>query len=243
MSPRRGPRWIRPNANLAKLTASGTTSDVAIQQASVAQAEQTLVQTKIKLEQTELRAPFGGIISAVDLVVGGTASGATTAIALIDRDPLHVDLKLSENDVAKIALGQQVTLTIDALRDWAATGKVSYIAPASMSSNGVVVYEVRVDVPDSDARVKVGMSSNLDIVVASKQGVLLVPNTALLPKGAGRAVQLVGADGKTSEVEVQTGLTDGVSTEIVGGLKAGDKVVTTPSVDTAKPKSNAPLGG
>lgn len=229
-------------ANLAKLTAPGTATDVDIQQSAITQAEQSLKQAQLKLDQVTLKAPFDGVVTAVNIVPGSAASSATAAISMLDRSTLHVDLKLSENDVAKVQLGQPVTLTIDALKDWKAAGTVSYIAPSAESSNGVVTYRVRVDFPDSDARVKVGMTANLTIMIAQKDGVLLVPNTALLPKGAGRAVQVPSADGTTtSEVEVQTGLTDGVNTEITSGLKAGDKVVTTPA--TAKPASGGLFGG
>ncbi len=229
-------------ANLAKLTAPGTATDVDIQQASITQAEQSLKQAQLKLDQATLKAPFDGVVTAVNIVPGSTASSATAAISMLDRSTLHVDLKLSENDVAKVQLGQPVALTIDALKDWKAAGTVSYIAPSAESSNGVVTYRVRVDFPDGDARVKVGMTANLTITIAQKDGVLLVPNTALLPKGAGRVVQVPSADGKTtSEVDVQTGLSDGTQTEITSGLKAGDKIVTTPS--TTKTTSGGLFGG
>jgi len=233
-------------ANLAKLTAPGTQSDVDIQQSSVAQAEQSLKQAELKLEQATLKAPFAGVVTAVNIVPGSSASisgssGTAAAVSLIDRSTLHVDLKLSENDVAKVQLGQPVDLTIDALKDWKAQGTVSYIAPSAESSNGVVTYRVRVDFPDSDARVKVGMTANLTITTAKKDGVLLVPNTALLPKGAGHVVQVLNADGKTTrEVDVQTGLTDGNNTEIISGLNEGDKVVTVPG--TPKPRSGGLFG-
>jgi multidrug efflux pump subunit AcrA (membrane-fusion protein) len=86
------------------------------------------------------------------------------------------------------------------------------------------------------------MTANLSITTAKKEGVLLVPNSALLPKGAGHAVQVLGVDGTTSELEVQTGLSDGTNTEITGGLKAGDKVVTNPNASSA-PASRGPFGG
>jgi HlyD family secretion protein len=228
-------------ANLAKLSAPGTASDVSIQQDAVTQAEQSLKQAQLKLEQTTLKAPFNAVVSAVNIVPGGSASSSASsssttsggAVSLIDRSTLHVDLKLSENDVAKVSLGQPVALTIDALKDWKADGTVSYIAPAAESSNGVVTYAVRVSFPDSDTRVKVGMTANLTITTAKKDNVLLIPNSALLPKGAGHSVKVVSADGKTtSEVDVQTGLSDGTNTEITSGLKAGDKVVTTPTSAT-----------
>ncbi len=229
-------------ANLAALTAPGTASDVDIQQASITQAEQSLRQAYLKLDQATLKAAFDGVVTAVSIVPGSAASSATAAISMLDRSTLHVDLKLSENDVAQVQIGQPVTLTIDALKDWQADGTVSYIAPSADSSNGVVTYRVRVNFPDSDARVKVGMTANLSITTAKKEVVLLVPNTALLPKGAGRAVQVLSADGTTtSEVEVQTGLSDGTQTEITSGLKAGDKVVSTPA--TAKPASGGLFGG
>jgi HlyD family secretion protein len=225
-------------ANLAQLTAPATASDQRIQQASVAQAEQSLRQAQLKLAQATLTAPFDGIVSAVNIVPGSSVTAAVPAVSLVDRDPLHVELKLSENDVAKVKLGQSVTLTIDALKGWQATGTVSYIAPAAETTNGVVTYPVRVDVADTDARVKVGMTANLSITTATKDNVLLVPNSALLPKGAGRVVQIPGANGRgVTEVEVQTGLTDGTYTEIVSGLTEGQTIIATPVNTTQTQRS------
>jgi HlyD family secretion protein len=227
-------------ANLAKLTAPGTESDVAIQQSSVTQAEQSLAQARLALEKATLTAPFAGIVTAVNIVPGSSASSASPAITLLDRSTLHVDLKLSENDVATVTLDQPVELSIDALSDWSTTGTVSYIAPAAESSNGVVTYRVRVDFIESDQRVKVGMTANLMITTDQKDGVLLVPNSALLPNGAGRVVQVPNADGTTSEVPVQTGLTDGTNTEITGGLSDGQTIIATPKA-SAQPQSGGPF--
>ena len=126
------------------------------------QAEQTLKQAQLNLENAELKAPFAGVITLVN-IVPGSAAGSTAAFSLVDRSTLHVDLKLSENDVAKATLGQQVQLSIDALKSWKGVGKVDYIAPASETSNGVVTYRVRVSFPDDEPRLLVGMSANLSI--------------------------------------------------------------------------------
>jgi RND family efflux transporter MFP subunit len=163
---------------------------------------------------------------------------------MLDRSTLHVDLTLSENDVAKVALGQKVALTIDALKSWKAAGTVSYIAPAATTTNGVVTYAVRVSFPGTDDRVKVGMTANLIITTDEHANVLIVPASALLPKGAGYSVKVASADGKTTkEVDVVVGLSDGTNTEISSGLKAGDKVVTTPSIPTNTPQNRGPFGG
>jgi HlyD family secretion protein len=228
-------------ANLQKLTAPATETDLQVQQAGVAQAEQALKQAQLALEQATLKAPFAGVITAVNIVPGSGATTGTAAISLIDRSTLHVDMALSENDVARVQIGQPVTITIDALDDWTAQGMVSYIAPAATISNGVVTYPVRVSFPDTEARVKVGMTANISIVTATKESVLLVPNTALLPNGAGHAVQLPSADGGTRDVEVKTGLSDGTHMEIVDGVNEGDQVITNPSI--ASPSGGGGLFG
>lgn len=218
-------------ANLAELTAPATASDLRVQEATVAQAEQSLAQARLQLEQATLSAPFAGVVSAVEIVPGSVVSG-TPVLTLVNRDPLHVDLRLSENDVAKVALGMPVTLTIDALRAEALAGTVSYIAPAAESESGVVTYGVRVSLADPGEQVKVGMTATLEIVYATQEGALLIPSSALLPNGAGYVVQVPGADGRPQDVPVEVGLSDGTQTEILSGLSEGQAVIATPGQRT-----------
>ncbi len=215
--------------NLAKLTASATETDLAIQKAAVVQAEQSLKQAELNVEGAVLRAPFAGITTMVNILPGSQVAAGTTVATLIDRSTLHVDLRANENDVVRLHTGQPVGLTIDSLSDWQVQGTVTYVAPASEVVNGVVTYAVRVSFPDTDSRVKVGMTTNLNIETARRENVLLVPNSALLPKGVGRVVQLPGADGKEPrQVDVEIGLTDGVQTEIKSGLSEGDRIIGAP---------------
>jgi HlyD family secretion protein len=235
-------------ASLAKLTAAATQTDLQIQQSAVTQAEQSLMQAELNLENATLMAPFGGIVAQINVVPGSAANSATPALKLINRNPLHVDLKLSENDVAQVQLDQAVKLNIQSLGDWQTDGKVSYIAPAADDSNGVVTYAVRVSFPDNDPKVKVGMTADLSIVTAQRENVLLVPNTALLPKGAGRVVQVPATDAQgrpatPREVEVKTGLTDGTMTEILSGLNEGQPVITLPDNGAARRAPGAFFGG
>ena len=235
-------------ANLAKLTAAATATDLLIQQAAVTQAEQSLQQAQLNLENATLKAPFGGIIAQVNVDPGSSANAATAAIKLINRNPLHVDLKLSENDVAQVQLDQPVRLTIQSLDGWQTDGKVSYIAPAADNSNGVVTYAVRVSFPDNDPKVKVGMTADLDIVSAERANALLVPNTALLPKGSGRVVQVPATDAQgrpttPREVEVTTGLSDGTMTEILSGLSEGEQIIALPDNGAVRQSPGGFFGG
>lgn len=223
-------------ATLAGLTEPASDTDIAIAQASVDSAQQTFKQAQLNLAQATLTAPFDGVISEMDVVRGSTASG--TALVLMNTDPMHVEMKLSENDVVKVAVGQNVALTSDALASWKASGTVSYVAPSGTTSNGVVTYLVRVDFKNTDQRIKAGMTLNVDITTAQKDNVLVVPSAAILPEGNGHIVQTVGSDGKTQNVQVQTGITDGTHTEIVSGVSAGEKIAALPSSTTTTSSSS-----
>ncbi|NJM08196.1 efflux RND transporter periplasmic adaptor subunit [Candidatus Gracilibacteria bacterium] len=201
------------------------------------EAEQSLAQAQLNLTNATLLAPFAGVVTTVDIVPGSFVTSGSGIITIINRDPLHVDLRLNENDVAQVTLGQKVVLGIDALRDWQNEGTVSYISPVGTDANGVVTFDVTVDFPDDDARVKVGMSANVDITVSERSAVLLVPNTALLPNGSQQIVQRRAIDGTIGTVVVETGLTDGIHTEIISGLNEGDEIVAVPNI------SNEPESG
>ena len=226
-------------AALDKIVIPGTETDVTIQQAAVTQAEQSLAQAKLRLDNATLKAPFAGVISAVNIVVGQTTSGI--AIQLIDRDPLRIELSLSENDIVQVAVGDSVDITVDAIRDWQQTGTITAIAPASNTTSGVVGYSARVDFSDSDPRLLVGMTANLTIVTDQRENILIVPNSALLPKGTGRVVQVVGADGQPQEVDVTIGISDGIVSEVLSGLEEGQSIISTPTSRTTD-GPNGPFG-
>lgn len=226
-------------ASLDKIVVPGTETDVAIQQAAVTQAEQSLAQAKLRLDNATLKAPFAGVISAVDIVVGQTTSGA--AMQLIDRDPLRIELSLSENDIVQVAVGDTVDITVDAIRDWQQSGTITAIAPAADTSSGVVAYNAQIDFSDNDPRLLVGMTANLTIVTDQRENILIVPNSALLPKGAGRVVQVVGADGNPQEVDVTIGISDGIVSEVLSGLEEGQTIISTPTSRT-NDGPNGPFG-
>jgi HlyD family secretion protein len=228
-------------ATLAGLTSAASDTEVAIAQAGVDSAEQAVKQAQVNLEQAALRAPFGGVISDVAMVPGSSAGDA--AMTVIDQDPLHVELTLSENDVVKAEVGQMVKLTSDALSDWNAVGTVRYVGPNGTESNGVVTYLVRVDLPGGNSRIRVGMTLNVDIVTAERQNVLIVPNAAILPQGDGYIVQVIGADGMTQNQPIETGISDGTQTEITSGVVEGQKVISLPISTTSSNTSSSNGGG
>ncbi len=219
-------------ASLDKIVTPGTQTDILMQQSAVIQAESSYNQAKLKLENTTLIAPFDGVISTIGLVVGQTSSGAS--VTMIDRDPMHIDVKFGETDIVSINVSQAAQISIDALPDWQKTGTVTSISPVADSSNGVVTYKARIDFSDTDKRVFVGMTAIVELVTADKKNVLLIPNSAILPKGTGRIVQVPGANNTTTEVDITIGLSDGLQTEVLTGLTEGQTIIATPTNSAVK---------
>ena len=244
-------------ANLDKLTAPSTAADIRAAEASLLQAQTSVAVAQRAVDQATLTAPFDGVVSAVDVQAGGTASTSTAAITLVDRSTLHINVNLSEADAAKVQLGQQVALAFDALPDAALKGTVATIAPAATTTNNVVTYPVQVEFNPGTTAVKVGMSATADITVQQIKDALLVPTRAIRTNGTAKSVSVVQGEGQRPvRVPVKTGITSNGQTEIVssGGdgapaLKAGDTLAvisttsTTGTTGTTTQRRNGGFGG
>jgi multidrug efflux pump subunit AcrA (membrane-fusion protein) len=246
-------------ANLQKLLAGNTEQDIATAQAGVDQAAAALRQAQANLNDATLTAPIPGVVVATGANPGentssGTASTSSTstsastdagAVTLVDPRQVRVDLVVDEADIAKVQPGQAVNLTFDALAGKSLAGNVSVISPTATTTNGVVTYQVRVEVDPDQAQaagVRAGMTATGAIVIARKEDAVLVPNRSLRTQGQARTVQVLDATGQPVTRPVQTGIVGDQSTEVVSGLQAGDRVVTTAAV-TRTATGQAALGG
>ena len=109
------------------------------------------------------------------------------------------------------------------------TGTVAAIEPAGTTTSNVVTYTVLISVDPTDVQLLPGMTATVTIVTAAANDTIPVPNTAITyaSKGqTGGTVVDVLRDGVATPVQVQTGITDGINTQTVSGLAAGDPVVT-----------------
>jgi HlyD family secretion protein len=219
-------------ANLNTLLNRPNAEDVAVQQAAVEEAATALAQTRSQLEDAVITAPFGGVVVAVNVNEGEWASPGAPAFVLAAAKPLILDVNVDEVDVAQIAEGQTAYLSFDALKGEEIAGTVTYIAPASTNVGGAVAYGVEISlVPETAAGqalpIRLGMTADVNVVVASAQGVLLVPNRAIeADREAGRYyVTRQTALGTTERLEVQIGLRDESHTQIIEGLEEGTVLV------------------
>ncbi|HRA00077.1 MAG TPA: efflux RND transporter periplasmic adaptor subunit [Thermoflexales bacterium] len=197
-------------------------------------AELQAQSAKRKLEQATLTAPKDGVLSALTAKVGEMTSGQPVA-TLVDDSKLHIDITVDEIDVAKVKVGQDVVVTLDALAGTELRGKVERISPTSTTINGVVSYVVRVVLTQTSANLRTGMTANASIVLDKRENALVAPNWAIRrDRQTSKSYLTIKNGDKTSEVEVQVGLKNETFTEILGGASEGQVVVApvTPSAIT-----------
>jgi len=196
-----------------------------IAQAQLEQARLALEQAKLSLADATIVAPFDGVITHVNIKAGGP-SGNGSAIELADVQQYHVDVLVDETEIAQVQPGQAAQITLDALSGVTLTGKVAAIDPAGQAVQGVVNFNVRLDLDPTQAPLKLDMTTSARIIGELHPDVLAVPIKAIR-SDAGGAPYVIVIDSQNAQriVEVKTGLTQNKLTEVSGDLHAGDQVL------------------
>jgi HlyD family secretion protein len=202
--------------------------------ADVAQTQARVNATRVEQSRTVLYAPFAGTVAKIVGEVGEYSTpsppGVPTppAIDLIDDTCLYVRAPMDEVDAPKISAGQTVRISFDALPKQSFPGKVKRVAPyvsAVEKQARTVDIEAILDIPDkAPPRLLVGYSADVEVVLAVRDKVVRVPTSALQEGGR---VLVAGTDGMLQQRAVKTGLANWEFTEVLEGLAAGDKVVTS----------------
>jgi HlyD family secretion protein len=139
-----------------------------------------------------------------------------------------VDVRVSEVDINRVAIGQPVLMTFDAVLGREYNGQVTKIASLGSATQGVVEFIVTVEVVDADESVRPGMTAAVSIVVEELNNVLLVPNRAVRVLDGNRVVYLL-RNSELTPVRVTLGASSDLESEVVDGdLKSGDVVVLNP---------------
>jgi HlyD family secretion protein len=221
-------------------------NDILALEAQIAASQATLIQTRIS-------APFDGIITWVQTQPGDQVGPGVPALRVDDVSHLFVDLEISEIDINQIEVGQDVNLAFEAVLAKTYHGKVVEVAEVGTVMAGSVSFLVRVEILNADEDIRIGMTSDVDIVTRQKENVLAVPNRAIraldgepvvyLLGGAPAHVQdqdrLLEAGGLLAKfnardpglypVQVSLGEASSRLTEVIAGdLEPGDQVVVDP---------------
>jgi len=231
--------------------------------------EGALQKAKVDLEHCTITSPIDGIVISRSVDVGQTVAASLSAPVVFtianDLTKMQIDAAVAEADIGTVEVGQKVNFTVDAFPRRIFQGEVTQVRNAPTTVQNVVTYDTVIGVNNADLKLKPGMTANVSIVGAQRDNVLKLSNAALRfrppdatppPPGSHpvrgkvaehqpeRTVYLLrGAN--PAPVQIKTGISDGIFTEITEGLKDGDRVVTA---TLSRPNESAravnnPLGG
>jgi RND family efflux transporter MFP subunit len=201
----------------------------AVYLAQILKAKEALSEAEDRLVETEVKAPITGTVlerfaQPGQIVASGTTAinGGTTLLKLASLEKLYVRVKVDEADTARLARGQAVTITADALPGRTFGGTVVRVSPQGLVENSVTVFPVVVLVdPEGSRTLRPVMTANVDILVEHRKNVILVAQRALRP-GQGKIFQVTMASGQVRTVQVGA-RHDGLA-EILSGLAPGERV-------------------
>ncbi len=214
------------NTAEASEVATNLSGSVSAQSARVLQLQAQIKNTQSAIAKTAMYAPFDGVVTKQEVKKGEIATAGEVLVSIISDNKLQIEANISEVNIGKIAVGNPVSITLDAYPGETFSGAVSYIDPGDTIIDGVVNYKVRISLNTADTRIKNGLTANLTIETARRAGALSVPLYAVRTKDNVSYVQKTSSDGvQSSEVQVVLGIVgqDG-SAEIVSGLSEGDMV-------------------
>jgi HlyD family secretion protein len=151
--------------------------------ANVSQQEAGLRQAQVDLDHTEIRAPVDGVVVSRTVDVGQTVAASLQAPTLFtiaqDLTQMQVETNVDEADVGRIKEGLRATFTVDSFANQTFTGEVMQVRKAPQVLQNVVTYNVVISARNPELKLLPGMTANVRLVVAQKERVLKVPNSAL----------------------------------------------------------------
>jgi len=187
------------------------------------------------LDDYLILAPYDGMVLSSDYRVGESVSQGGTGISIISDEYL-VSAKVSENDIARISIGNPASITFDAYPNQDFTGSIKRIITISIDEGGIIYYEVLIGFENiKSLEIFYGLSANVLIETVRAENVLYVPIQSVYKEEGKNYVDLLITDQVDQEnisqsvekVEVTTGINDYFYIEITSGLKEGDVIITS----------------
>jgi HlyD family secretion protein len=228
--------------DLAKNRKAGAEVQLGISQAKLSEATANVAQAQAAVERNEeqlanatIRAPINGTVLTRDVEIGSPVSSilnmgsaATLVMTLGDINQVFVRGKVDEVDIGHVRLGQTARITVETFKDRKFEGRVTQISPIGAEKDNVTTFEVKVSIDNPGNQLKANMTANAEIVLQEFPSSLIIPESAIsYDAKRSPTVDLLdpGAKGGTRKVTIKTGVGNGTKTQVVEGLKQGDKIV------------------
>ncbi|HWN70831.1 MAG TPA: efflux RND transporter periplasmic adaptor subunit [Haliangium sp.] len=176
------------------------------------------------------------------VIESNTFNAGTTVATVADMTDMIFLGRVDESEVGKLREGMELSIQIGAVENERLRGKLEYIAPKGVATEGVIEFEIRAAIePREDVLVRAGYSANADIVLDRRQQVLAI-NEGLLQFEDGQPFVEVEVAPQTFEKRsVQVGLSDGINIEVLDGLAQGTKIKKPPP-EGEEPKKESGAG-
>ena len=223
----------------------------------VASSKENVQKAQTNLGYATITSPIDGTVISKSVEEGQTvaASFNTPELFTIAKDltNMQVVANVDEADIGGVKEGDRVTFTVDAYPDDTFEGTVKQVRLEATTTNNVVTYEVVISAPNADLKLKPGLTANVTIYTQERSGILAVANKALrftpTKETVGKDMKIVDCKGKNkvwtlsdktlTAHPVTIGQTDGVHTEIIKGIRKGQKIVTEIIVNTPEEEEDA----
>jgi RND family efflux transporter MFP subunit len=202
------------------------TTQVAVADAAVAQAEALVASAKKALEDTHVLAPFSGHVSERDVAVGEFVNTSANVATIVRITPIRLELLVPESSAAHMKRGMPVTARVPAHPDADFAGEVSALNVAIDPASRSMRIEARF--PNADGRLMPGMFGTAEVHLPASEQAVFVPPSAVVPIANGEAAGVFVVEGETARVRVvQTGDQHEGMVRILAGLEPGTPVVVS----------------
>ncbi|MEH1910905.1 efflux RND transporter periplasmic adaptor subunit [Nostoc sp.] len=223
------------------LLEDGTRSEEIVQrQAAVASAEAQLKGVQVQLEDTIIRAPLSGIVTqkyaepgafVTPTTSASTSASATSSSIVAVARGLEILAQVPEADLSRIKPGQQVEIVADAYPDQVFKGHVRLIAPEAVVEQGVTSFQVRIALDTGTDKLRSGLNVDLTFLGDRVNNALVLPTVSIVTEKGKTGVLVPDAKNKPQFREVTVGAQIQEQTQILEGVKAGDRIFVNPPKD------------
>ena len=211
--------------HLEKLQAFGKQQELKAAEGQLESAKGKFLGAQAQLGYSEIRTPIDGVVTDRPLYPGEMAAAGTPLLTVMDISSVIAKAHIPQSDAAALNVGDKGTITVPGI-DEPIEGKVTVVSPA-LDPNSTTV-EVWLEAKNSKHTLKPGTSVQLSLIAQTVKDALVVPASSVIttPEGA-PAVMLVGSDGRAHQKTVKLGIRNGDDVQVIDGLTASDKVVST----------------
>ena len=236
--------------DLAEATYFSDVAQLDAAKAQISQAEASFKTASANMRYTKIISPVDGTVVSRAVDVGQTvaASFQTPTLFMVAQDltNMQIETSVSEADIGKVKVGQEVNYTLDGYQDRVFHGRVTQVRISPTTVQNVVTYTVIVDVDNEEGLLIPGMTANVSIITSKKEDIMTVPNSALkftpVTKGAVQRYKEQGIwimeNKRLKRINISVGVSDDINTEVISKELNGDEVVIIGILNSKKSNKN-----